>query len=80
MKKKRNTSRKNKTFFEINEDMKQILLMLKVQVLFKLLNAVLQFQTPSPNLLLFGDISLSLEINKTIFENVYRFIMKTKRF
>ena len=46
----------------------------------ELLNAVLQFQTPSLSLLLFGDISLSLEINKTIFENVHRFIMKTKRF
>ena len=46
----------------------------------ELLNAVLQFQTPSLSLLLFGDISLSLEMNKTIFENVHRFIMKTKRF
>ena len=46
----------------------------------ELLNAVLQFQTPSLSLLLFGDISVSLEINKTIFENVHMFIMKTKRF
>ena len=46
----------------------------------ELLNAVLQFQTPSLSLLLYGDISLSLEINKTIFENVQRFIVKTKRF
>ena len=30
----------------------------------ELLNAVLQFQTPSLSLLLYGDISLSLEINK----------------
>ena len=46
----------------------------------ELLNAVLQFQTPSLSLLLYGDISLLLEINKTIFENVQRFIVKTKRF
>ena len=46
----------------------------------ELLNAVLQFQTPSLSLLLYGDISLSLEINKTIFESVLRFIMQAKHF
>ena len=34
----------------------------------ELLNAVLQFQTPSLRGLLYGDISLSLELNKTILK------------
>ena len=46
----------------------------------ELINAVSPYQQPSLNLFLFGDLSLSQEINKMIFEHVYKFITNSKRF
>ena len=46
----------------------------------ELINAISLYKSPSLKLFLCGDLSLSLEINKLIFENVYRFIIDTKRF
>ena len=45
-----------------------------------LLNAVSQYQYPTLNLFLYGDLSLSPDINSLIFEKVYKFIVETKRF
>ena len=45
-----------------------------------LLNAVSAYQTPSLNVLLYGDISLSLETNVSIFAHVQKFIPDTNRF
>lgn len=46
----------------------------------KLLNAILPYQTPSIELLLYGNLSLTKEINTYIFEHVQSFIIETKRF
>lgn len=46
----------------------------------QLLNAVSTYIAPSLNLFLFGDLSLSLEVNTFIFEQVQKFIIDTKRF
>ena len=46
----------------------------------ELINAISPYKQPSLKLFLYGDLSLSLEINKSIFEKVYRFIIETKRF
>lgn len=45
-----------------------------------LLNAVSQYQYPTLNLFLYGDLSLSPDINSLIFDKVYKFIVETKRF
>ncbi|MCG8032214.1 MAG: endonuclease/exonuclease/phosphatase family protein [Candidatus Thiodiazotropha taylori] len=45
-----------------------------------LLNAVEMIQTPSLNLLLYGDSGLSHEANCLLFEHVQKFIVQTKRF
>ena len=45
-----------------------------------LLDAVSQYQSPSLNLLLFGDKALSPDIDATIFEKVQAFILQSKRF
>ncbi|MES9994044.1 MAG: reverse transcriptase family protein [Candidatus Thiodiazotropha sp.] len=45
-----------------------------------LLNAISAYQTPSLNLLLYGDMSLSLETNINIFIHVQKFILDTNRF
>lgn len=47
---------------------------------YDLLNAVSRHQTPTLSILLYGDTTLSYEINKNIFENVQKFILQTKRF
>ncbi|MEW8546021.1 MAG: reverse transcriptase domain-containing protein, partial [Candidatus Thiodiazotropha sp.] len=46
----------------------------------ELLNAVSPYQYPTLNLFLYGDLSLSQEINKTIFDIVYKFVVDSKRF
>ena len=46
----------------------------------ELINVISPYKHPSLKLFLYGDLSLSLEINKLIFEKVYRFIIETKRF
>ena len=45
-----------------------------------LLNAITGYYTPSLRLLLYGDPSLSQEINRDIFDHVHKFIIDTKRF
>ena len=45
-----------------------------------LMNAISPYKRPSLKLFLYGDLSLSLEINKLIFEKVYGFTIETKRF
>ena len=47
---------------------------------YDLLNAVSQYQTPTLSILLYGDTTLSNEINRSIFEIVQKFILQTKRF
>ena len=46
----------------------------------ELLNAIARYTTPTLNLLLYGDPSLSYETNTAIFENVHKYIIDTKRF
>ena len=46
----------------------------------KLMNIVSQYQTPSLSILLYGNNSLSYEINTIIFEKVHRFILDSKLF
>ena len=46
----------------------------------ELMNAVSPYQQPSLKLFLYGDLSLSYETNTLIFENVYKYIIATKRF
>ena len=46
----------------------------------QLFNAISIYQAPTLHLLLHGDLGLSTETNKTIFENVHKFILETKRF
>ena len=46
----------------------------------ELINAISPYKQHSLKLCLYGDLSLSLEIYKLIFEKVYRFIIETKRF
>ncbi|MES9993744.1 MAG: reverse transcriptase domain-containing protein, partial [Candidatus Thiodiazotropha sp.] len=46
----------------------------------ELLNSVSQYQTPSLRLLLYGDVSLSLQTNTVIFSKVHKFILDSKRF
>ena len=46
----------------------------------ELLNAIARYTTPTLNLLLYGDSSLSYETNTAIFENVHKYIIDTKRF
>ena len=46
----------------------------------QLFNVISIYQAPTLHLLLHGDVGLSTETNKTIFENVHKFILETKRF
>ena len=46
----------------------------------ELINVVSLYLNPSLNLLLYGDSSLSNEVNKIIFENVHKYIINTHRF
>ena len=46
----------------------------------ELINAVSPYQFPLLNLFLYGDLTLSQEINRTIFDHVYKFITDSKRF
>ena len=46
----------------------------------ELMNIVSQYQTPSLTILLYGNNSLSYEINTIIFEKVHKFILDSKRF
>ena len=45
-----------------------------------LLNSVVIYQTPSINLLLYGNTTLSQTTNNLIFKHVHKFILETKRF
>ena len=45
-----------------------------------LINSVSDICQPNLNVLLFGDISLTFDQNKQIFEAVQEFIIKSKRF
>ena len=45
-----------------------------------LLNYVAQYQTVTLKLLLYGDVTLPLDINISIFNNVQKYILDTKRF
>lgn len=45
-----------------------------------LINTISTIQTPSLNLLLYGNPNLSIAINNAIFERVHQFILDTKRF
>ncbi|MCG7879453.1 MAG: reverse transcriptase domain-containing protein [Candidatus Thiodiazotropha taylori] len=44
------------------------------------LNEIARYATPTLSLFLYGDPSLSYEINATIFKNVHKYITDTKRF
>ena len=46
----------------------------------ELFDAVTMHKAPSLDLFLFGDSSLSLEVNTYIFEHVHKFIFDTKCF
>ena len=44
------------------------------------MNAISTIQTPTLNLLQYGNSNLSVDINKAIFDKVHKFILDTKRF
>ena len=44
------------------------------------LNEIARYATPTLNLLLYGDSSLSFQTNTAIFKNVHRYIINTKHF
>ena len=46
----------------------------------ELMNIVSQYLTPSLSILLYGNNSLSYEINTIIFEKVHKFILDSRRF
>ena len=46
----------------------------------KLINEIFQYCTPSLNLILYGDLTLSLETNLHIFQAVHKYICDTQRF